>query len=76
MSNEETFVRHEASIWEKSVKPPLGIMPEWLWVEHRRDELKYAIVRYLDAGEVIPAEWVEEHKRHCEWLNKWEETKK
>ena len=52
MKNEETIVRHdaEASILKQSEKPPLGIMPEWLWVEHRRDELKYAIVRYLDAG--------------------------
>ena len=78
MSNEETFVRHdgEVSIWEKWEKPPLGIMPDWLWISQRRSDLKEAIVRYLDADKTIPAEWVEEHKRHCEWLNKWEETKK
>ena len=57
-------------------KPPLGIMPEWLWISQRRSDLKEAIVRYLDADKTIPAEWVEEHKRHCEWLNKLEETKK
>jgi hypothetical protein len=44
-------------------KPPLGLMPRWRWLELRREELKQAILRYMDAGRVIPAEWLNEYSQ-------------
>jgi len=45
-------------------KPPIGIMPERIWLEHRQEELKSAIKRYLDANLKVPDEWVCEYNKH------------
>lgn len=41
-------------------RPPIGIIPEWLWKEQRCGELIRAIDRYGDACKDIPNEWVNE----------------
>ena len=46
-------------------KPPIGVMPKRLWVESRKEELKGAINRYLEAGFEIPKEWVDEFNGYC-----------
>jgi len=43
-----------------STKPPLGIIPEWLWKKTRYNELTQAIQRYKDAFKEIPQEWINE----------------
>jgi len=44
-------------------KPPIGIIPKFIWIEQRIDELKQAIVRYLDADRLDPVEeWLTEIK--------------
>lgn len=49
-------------------KPPLGVMPKWLWLEHRMQELWAAMIRFNMAGVEIPAEWLDETLRHhAEW---------
>lgn len=45
----------------KSKRPPSGITPRFLWDEKRRDDIRGAIIRYLDADKPIPPEWVEEY---------------
>ena len=45
-------------------RPPVGVMPEWLWLEERFDALKCAILRYEDAGIDVKQEWLEERARH------------
>lgn len=42
-------------------KPPLGLMPEFIWKEQRIDELYQAIMRYVNAGKAVPIEWITEH---------------
>lgn len=46
-------------------KPPLGIEPNYIWVERRKMDLKEAIKRYADAEMEIPSEWLEEYARLC-----------
>ena len=41
-------------------KPPIGLMPEWLWNEQRFNSVSEAISRYMEAGHSIPSEWIEE----------------
>lgn len=42
-------------------KPPLGIMPRWIWERKRCREIAEAIDRYTYAEKPIPAEWIEEY---------------
>lgn len=53
------------------VKPPIGIMPEWLWKEQnpspaaadylaRAFALNAAILRYLEVGMLPRTEWIDE----------------
>jgi hypothetical protein len=44
-----------------NAKPPLGVMPQQIWMEKRAKELARAIHQYIDAGMYEPVdEWVEE----------------
>lgn len=51
-------------------KPPIGIIPECLWLEQRANALMEAIERYLEAGECVPAQWPDELSRINEALKK------
>ena len=42
-------------------KPPLGIMPRYIWNLKRIDDLNNAINRYYESGLKIPMEWIEEY---------------
>lgn len=48
--------------------PPLGIIPEWAWLELRVGDLNEAILRYQHAGLQPSPEWLEERIRHLTWL--------
>lgn len=48
------------------IKPPLGVMPKYIWDRKRKEELAAAIDRYSDAGKRIPEEWVEEYNEIVE----------
>lgn len=51
----------------KGVKrPPIGIMPKWVWDEERKRELVAAICRYSEAGLKIPVQWAIEFKELCD----------
>lgn len=41
-------------------KPPLGVTPKYLWDERRIRDLMGATARFIDEGEPVPKEWVEE----------------
>jgi hypothetical protein len=43
-------------------KPPLGLIPKWLWLEKRKADVESAIKRYSDAKMNIPSSWVNELK--------------
>lgn len=46
------------------IRPPLGLMPKFIWQEHRLEAIKEAIERHLDDGtHVIPNEWITEYNQ-------------
>lgn len=45
---------------KKTVKPPIGIKPRWVWERERLVALEEAIQRYVMAGFTVPPEWFEE----------------
>lgn len=49
-------------------KPPLGIVPRKIWEDKRLEEIKSAILRYIDSRHAIPLEWVEEYNELIERL--------
>ena len=49
-------------------KPPIGVMPEYLWKKKRYNELCAAIGRYVMSGPEPLPEWIEEGKRLEAWL--------
>jgi hypothetical protein len=57
-------------------KPPLGVMPEWLWREHRIKELVRAMKDNIDYNEMQVSNrfskqfmnYVEEFQRHIAFL--------
>lgn len=51
-------------------KPPLGLIPKWIWIEQRLDAIAEAISRYKQAGWEVPQEWYEEHADHAHTLIK------
>jgi len=51
-------------------KPPLGLKPRYIAVEHRLAEINEAVVRYIDANYKIPSEWLEEREELIEYLAK------
>ena len=46
---------------EQHIKPPLGVIPRDMWDRKRQKELAAAMERYLEAGEKIPKEWIDEY---------------
>lgn len=45
----------------KKKKPPLGLMPKYLWDEQRLYDVCMAITKYYQACLEIPIEWIEEY---------------
>lgn len=45
----------------KCEKPPLGVMPKYIWDKKRLSDLTSAMQRYLDAEKLIPKEWIDEY---------------
>ena len=46
-------------------KPPIGIIPRYIWELKRIKELKSAIRRFIAAGKEIPIEWLNEYNDFC-----------
>jgi hypothetical protein len=47
-------------------KPPLGLMPKYIWDLQRKQDIKAAIDRYIAADKPIPWKWVQEYIRLTE----------
>jgi len=52
--------------YRNTKKPPIGIMPEWLHNEQRRETIADGMIRYLEADVAIPDEWIDEYNRLIE----------
>lgn len=59
MGNERCISRGDDIIM--NTKPPIGIMPKYIWESQRLDELRQAIFRFLDDGRSISIEWINEY---------------
>ncbi|WP_424766308.1 hypothetical protein [Paenibacillus sp. sgz302251] len=46
---------------QRKAKPPIGIIPRYLWDKQRAVGLKEAIERYINEGFPVPPEWIEEY---------------
>lgn len=55
-------------------KPPLGIMPKWLWEEVRLKELKEAIERYTNEYLPINVKWVNEYNELIQTIQRREKN--
>lgn len=53
----------------KSMVPPLGAKPRFIWEEERIDELQKAIGRFIHANYPIPFEFVLEYNELVEKLD-------
>lgn len=47
-------------------RPPLGATPRYIVDAHRKDELKGAIQRMIDADYRVALEWIEEYNEIVE----------
>lgn len=55
-------------------KPPLGIIPEWLWKEQRIADLKAAIDRYMEHNDkLVPIAWFSELYALESWYKMWKD---
>ena len=44
-----------------SKKPPIGLVPRYIWLSRRLYEIKCAIERYTLCNYEIPIEWIKEY---------------
>lgn len=61
ISSEGFYIKTEPLLENINKKPPIGIMSKKLWQEKRIEELKEAILRYIDSNTKVPIEWIEEY---------------
>lgn len=46
----------------RGIKPPLGITPNYIWIEKRIQEIEQGIIRFVMADYEIPEDWKTELK--------------
>ena len=63
-------IRFLNGLKEIEKKPPLGVMPKYIWDKKRLSELCEAVSRYWEVGEPIPIEWIEEYNELVEKANR------
>jgi len=47
----------------KSPKPPIGLTSRTIHDESRLEDVRSAILRYVEAGQIISPEWVDEYNK-------------
>lgn len=70
MKQERISAENKAELYSLNEKPPLGIMPRYIWGESRLIQLEKAIERRLSKVNTIPIEWIEERNELIERLYK------
>lgn len=54
---------------DHKIKPPLGLRPKCIALEHRQQEIIEAITRYMESGYIIPQIWIDEYNLISKELN-------
>lgn len=66
LSSDHSLYEEEPTDQEPEIKevtkPEIGLMPKYIWLEIRRDEIILAIARYIEANRTPLPEWYEELK--------------
>ena len=47
-------------------KPPQGLIPKKIHDKNRLDDIKNAVIRYLEEDKEIPSEWIQEYNDLCQ----------
>lgn len=50
-------------------KPPKGLVPKYIHTRSRFNDVKEAIIRYIEFGKEIPVDWIEEYNELNNKLN-------
>jgi hypothetical protein len=90
-AEEMTAIEKKAGLWDtdeqkevkakmtddcySAVKPPLGIMPRILHVEHRLSEINGGIDRFLAAEKKVPVEWINEYNELIDQVGELKKNK-
>ena len=53
---------------KENQRPPLGVVPEFIWKEIRIKEILAAMERYAINDKPIPSEWVKEIRELFYWF--------
>jgi len=56
------------TVKEQLQPPPIGLRPEWIYIENRVVEISVAITEYLGHGKEIPIEWIREYNKLVKFL--------
>jgi len=64
VGTENYIHRDDCQVVQEATKPPLGLRPEFILLEHRQKEIQEAVTRYMEAGKKIPSAWVAEYFRN------------
>ena len=60
------LISNQANKNIENEKPPIGLVPKYIWLAQRKEEIKAAIFRYIEAGEPLKEEWIEEYNEIIE----------
>jgi len=63
---EKYLISNQANKNIENEKPPIGLVPKYIWLAQRKEEIKAAIFRYIEAGEPLKEEWIEEYNEIIE----------
>lgn len=58
--SEQVYASHKCPAL-RNERPPIGIMPRYIWEEKRIDDIREAINRYSEKALPIPSQWIEEY---------------
>lgn len=59
--NKNECIEYINTEFKPQEKPPIGIMPKYIWDLQRINNLREAIDRYCEANIEVPIEWIEEY---------------
>ena len=59
---------------DTATRPPVGLKPRWLHIEHRISDINVAITRYIYAMYPIPEEWIKEYNELVEAYKQIQKT--
>lgn len=54
--------REKNMMQARAERPPIGIMPRWLWEEQRLHDLEATIHRFVEARQPINPDWIDEQR--------------